>query len=189
MPDREVKTIRELIYYQYSKIIVKSALGLPDGMEAKGRHYGFVKSTFKGLKYGMKSWSDIIREDRQLMDSDSYACAYCGREDGIVEWEHIVPKSLSIKLECAACDTIQAVHNQVRACPSCNSHKGKLGLYEFYKKSNPDNLKFYDIIPRLIEKKYLKTIYNCHECAGTLDKGDIDGDGVLTVLDIDYILR
>lgn len=28
MPDREVKTIRDLIYYQYAKIIAKSAMGL-----------------------------------------------------------------------------------------------------------------------------------------------------------------
>jgi hypothetical protein len=39
-----------------------------------------------------------------------------------------------------------------------------------------------------LEKKYLKTIYNCHLCAGTLDGGDIDGDGELTVLDIDHII-
>ena len=37
-------------------------------------------------------------------------------------------------------------------------------------------------------KQYLKTIYNCHLCAGTLDAGDIDGDGELTVLDIDQII-
>jgi hypothetical protein len=41
----------------------------------------------------------------------------------------------------------------------------------------------------MLEKKYLRTIYYCHECAGTLDKGDLDGDGRLTVLDIDYILH
>lgn len=35
--------------------------------------------------------------------------------------------------------------------------------------------KFYDLIPPLLEKKYLKTMYCCHECADTLDKGDIDG--------------
>jgi hypothetical protein len=39
-----------------------------------------------------------------------------------------------------------------------------------------------------LEKKYLKTIYNCHNCSGTLGKGDIDGDGVITVLDIDWVL-
>ncbi len=37
--------------------------------------------------------------------------------------------------------------------------------------------------------KYLKTMYYCHKCADTLDKGDIDGDGKLTVLDIDFILE
>jgi hypothetical protein len=37
-------------------------------------------------------------------------------------------------------------------------------------------------------RKYVKTIYNCHKCAGTLDGGDIDGDGELTVLDIDHII-
>ena len=45
-----------------------------------------------------------------------------------------------------------------------------------------------DYVPALLEKKYLKTIYNCHLCAGTLDGGDIDGDGELTVLDIDHII-
>jgi hypothetical protein len=57
---------------------------------------------------------------------------------------------------------------------------------------NPDKYrgegKFYDLEPPLLEKKYLKTIYNCHLCAGTLDAGDIDGDGELTVLDIDQII-
>ncbi len=49
--------------------------------------------------------------------------------------------------------------------------------------------KFYDSIPPLLEKKYLKTIYNCHSCSGTLDIGDLVGDGVITVLDIDAVIR
>jgi len=49
--------------------------------------------------------------------------------------------------------------------------------------------KFYDSIPPLLEKKYLKTIYNCHNCSGTLDKGDLDGDEVITVLDLDAVIR
>ena len=44
------------------------------------------------------------------------------------------------------------------------------------------------MLPSLLEKKYLKTMYYCHKCADTLDKGDIDGDGKLTVPDIDFIL-
>jgi hypothetical protein len=67
--------------------------------------------------------------------------------------------------------------------------KSAKGLYQFFKEKYPEERKFYDLIPPLLEKKYLKTIYTCHTCAGTLDKGDIDGDGELTVLDIDHIIE
>lgn len=45
------------------------------------------------------------------------------------------------------------------------------------------------IIPVLFEKKYLKTIPQCHDFAEMLHGGDIDGDRELTVLDIDWILQ
>ncbi len=45
---------------------------------------------------------------------------------------------------------------------------------------------FYDSIPPVLEKKYLKTIYNCHSFSGTIGKGDLDKDGEVTVLDIDW---
>lgn len=99
------------------------------------------------------------------------------------------PGSIRIKPECGTCDKVQGIHNQIWACQSCNSSKGASGLYGFYRRKNPSDKKFYDLIPPLLEKKYLKTIYNCHECANTLGAGDIDGDGKLTVLDIDFIIR
>ncbi len=37
--------------------------------------------------------------------------------------------------------------------------------------------------------KQLKTIINCHRCAETLDGGDLDSDGELTVLDVDFVLH
>jgi len=54
MPDRDVKTIRDLIYYQYAKIIARRAFSMPDGKEAKKQHYGFIKKTFLELKNGTK---------------------------------------------------------------------------------------------------------------------------------------
>jgi hypothetical protein len=45
MPDRDVRTIRHLIYYQYSKIIAKSAFG----SDSKRYDYGFIKKTFREL--------------------------------------------------------------------------------------------------------------------------------------------
>jgi len=77
----------------------------------------------------------------------------------------------------------------VWACKRCNFAKETLGLYEFFKVRYPDKKKFYDFIPPLLEKKYLKTIYDCHKCAGTLYKEDLDGDGKITVLDIDFIIH
>jgi hypothetical protein len=138
------------------------------------------------LKSGAKSWAEITREDWQLVEAEK-RCAYCGGESELAR-EHIVPRSLRIRQQCQTCDTIQGIHNQVWACKACNSMKGAKGLYQFFKQIHPAEAKYYDIIPPLLEKKYLKTIYNCHSCAGTLDGGDIDGDGELTVLDIDKII-
>ncbi len=58
MPDRDVSTIRDLIYYQHAKIIAKSAFAASDAREAKGGHYGLIKQTFRELKSGAKARSD-----------------------------------------------------------------------------------------------------------------------------------
>ena len=186
MPDKDVKTIRELIFYQYAKIIAKRALTAGDASQAKRTHYGFIRKTFRDLRDGVKTWSEITREDWQLVESDR-ECVYCGSNVDL-HHEHIVPKSLMIKPKCATCDSIQSIHNQVLACADCNRHKGTKGLYEFYKERFPGNLKFYDLIPPLVEKKYLKTIFRCHECANTLEASDPDGDGQISVADIDFII-
>jgi len=187
MPDRSVTNLQDLIFYQYSKQIARSAFQVPDGTTAKGQHYGFIKKTFRDLKNGVKKWSDITREDWQFADSEK-KCIYCGSTTNL-QREHIVRKSLSINERCANCPHIQEIHNQVWACEDCNSKKGTLGVYEFYQKMDPGNPKFYDLVPSLLEKKYLKTIFRCHECAGTLSAQDLDGDGKTTVLDIDFIIH
>jgi len=177
MPDREVKNVRDLIYYQYAKIIAKSAFG-PD---AKREAYGFIKKTFRELRDDEMKWSAILREDKQLVEAEK-KCAYCGSAEAL-QWEHIVPRSIAINERCPSCDRVQGIHNQIWACPSCNSRKGAKGLYRFYKELHPDAAPFSDIIPPLLEKKYLKTIYHCHQCRGSLDW---DGGGnPLSVLDLD----
>jgi len=187
MPDRDVKTIRDLMYYQYAKLIARSAFQQSDGKAAKAGNYGFIKNTFRDLKSGKKSWSDITREDWQLVEADEI-CTYCGSA-GHLQKEHVVPRSVRINERCSTCHHVLDIHNQVWACGSCNARKSNLGLYEFYRASHPGELKYYDLIPALVEKKYLKTIFHCHECAGTLDGGDLDGDQALTVLDLDHILH
>jgi uncharacterized protein with PIN domain len=185
MPDKEVQTIREVIFYQYAKIIARSAFRSMDGKQAKSLHYGFIKKTFRELRDRTKSWSEITREDWQFVESEKI-CAYCGGDQNLQK-EHIVPRSIRITPRCFDCEAIQGIHNQVWACFQCNSIKKDKGLYTFYKLRFPDEKKFYDIIPPLVEKKYLKTVYRCHECAGSLDKVDADNDSLIGVLDIDYI--
>ena len=185
MPDRDVETIRDLIFYQYAKIMAKSAMKATDGKQAKSQHYGFIKKSFLELKTGEMKWSDILREDWQFVGSE-HECIYCGSRNDLQK-EHIVPKSIRINYRCPSCDTVQGIHNQVYGCKDCNSIKSTQGLYSFYKARHPDEKKFYDYIPILLEKKYLKSIYKCHECAKTLDAGDLDGDEELTVLDLDFI--
>lgn len=179
MPDRDVKTIQDLIYFQYAKQITRSAFHLENGSAAKKKYYGFIKKTFKDLKSNTKKWSDILREDLQLVEAEK-SCVYCGSTENLSK-EHIVPKTLNINERCHSCDTIQSIHNIVWACRSCNSQKGTRGLYHFFKERHPDNEKYFDYLPSLLEKKYLKTIYKCHQCNGTLEKNKED----LSVLDID----
>lgn len=187
MPDRNVKTIQDLIFYQYAKIIARRALKTSGGKEAKRDNYEFIKETFNKLKNGFMSWSQITREDWQFVEAEK-KCIYCGGRNNLHR-EHIVPKSLAIRPECQSCDIIQGIHNQIWACGECNISKGTKGLYEFYKDKYPSERKFYDLIPPLLEKKYLKTIMNCHKCAETLGRGDLDGDGRITVLDVDFIIH
>lgn len=182
-----VETVRDIIFYQYAKIIAKSTFKIQNGRKAKQDHFGFIRETFLDLKGGKKSWSEITREDKQLVETEK-RCIYCGSEEDL-HWEHIVPKSLNIKQECKTCNIIQGIHNQILACRKCNFSKGTMGLYKFFSSKYPKENKFYDLIPSLLEKKYLKTIYNCHKCAQTLGKEDLDGDSKITVLDIDFILH
>lgn len=114
---------------------------------------------------------------------------YCGETTALAR-EHIVPGSLLINERCPMCDTIQSIHNKVWACRRCNSEKGTEGLYSFYKKRFPMEKKFFDHIPPLVEKKYLKTVYQClARCTQCLNSGDIDRDGELSVLDIDFAMK
>lgn len=191
MDKEEVETIKHLFYYQYAKIVTKFTYGITDDVDLKPRHYGLIKSTFRSYKYGNKLFSNITQEDSpgEYDATADNKCAYCGSIENDLQRVSIIPKTLNLKPECSSCEKVQSTQNNILSCPRCILNKGNLGLYEFYKQSNPNLVWFYDIVPRLIEKQYLKTMYHCHECAATLEKSDLDGDGELTVLDIDYILH
>jgi len=73
MPPSAVKTLRDLIYWQYAKIISESA-GFGKG------NYRFIMDRFKRLQSGEIEWSSSIREWIKEKESPDQ-CIYCGVEE------------------------------------------------------------------------------------------------------------
>lgn len=150
MPPSAVRTVENLIFWQYAKVIAGSA-----GMGK--RNYGFVMDRFKKLQSGEIEWSTSIREyvkERENPDT----CVYCGSGESSLTLEHILPLSRGGP---------DAVDNAVWVCGSCNYSKGDEGLYEWY------GLEDHYGVPRIAEGKYLKLLHRLHEERGTLDTEDV----------------
>jgi hypothetical protein len=98
MPSKRVETIRDEIYYQYAKIIAKSAFGL----HSKKNAFAFINKTFLELKQGTKKWTEITREDTQLVQT-ARAYISCGSMEDL-EWGHILPQSLQVNQKCPKCE-------------------------------------------------------------------------------------
>ena len=149
MPPRAVKTIQDLIFWQYAKIISESA-----GYGKK--QFGFVMNRFKKLASGEINWSTSIREyvkEREKKD----VCIYCGKKKDLT-LEHILPRSRG------GPDTTD---NAVFVCKNCNSSKGDRRLYEWFGLENRYK------VPRIAEGKYLKLLYSLHKRNGTLNLSDV----------------
>jgi hypothetical protein len=165
MPPKNVRTIRQLIYWEYAKLMAGSAIG-------DRKNYRYVMYCFKKLEGGKLNPSTILRENKLLVMSEKI-CVYCEKPCDELQWEHIIPRSRG------GFDTID---NMVLACRGCNSTKGTYDLFEWYGKDRQ-----YEI-PRLVLGKYLKLIFDIHEQMGTLDAVDCNADGQLNVLDLGAIL-
>lgn len=146
MPPSSVKTVREVIFYQYAKIISSSS-GFGKA------NYGMIMSKVKKLKSGEIHWSTSVRE--WLLEHENHnICIYCGAE-GKLTTEHILPQSRGGE---------DIPENVVRVCSTCNESKGSKRLYEWKGLKNKDHHH------RIAEGKYLKYLYSLHEKLGTLDK-------------------
>jgi len=163
MPPSAIKTVRDLIFWEYAKLISGSAL-------KDRKNYAFIMCKFKELQTGKIKWSEILREDLKM---DSSRCEYCGNTEDLSN-DHIVPKR-----DCHFAE----IHNIVKSCKKCNSSKGNKDLIEWWGRE-----RIYEL-PRVVYGKYLKMIYICHECRGTLDSEDINMDGKINVLDLGEIFK
>jgi hypothetical protein len=145
MPPKSIKTVKDIIFYQYAKIIANSSGFGKD-------NYAIIMSAWKRLKNGEIHWSSSVREWVHEHEQANH-CIYCGAE-GKLTTEHILPQSRGGE---------DCIDNVVRVCQSCNSSKGNKRLYEW------KGLKNKDTQARIAEGKYLKYLYSLHEKRGTLD--------------------
>ena len=139
-----MKTVRDLLYWQYAKLIARSA--------GYDKNYGFVMERFKKLQSGEVNWSGSIREYIKERDVAG-ECIYCGSKTGL-SVDHLIPRSRGGS---------ESSDNAVMACKACNSSRGDKGIYEWYELEGRNE------VPRIVEGKYLKELYALHERKGTLD--------------------
>lgn len=144
MPPSAVKTIRDLIYWQYAKLIAKSA-----GQDKK---FGFIMDRFKKLQSDEIAWSGSIREyirEQEVIGK----CIYCGSAENL-SVDHLIPRSRGGP---------ESGDNAVTACKACNSSRRDKGIYEWFELDRRNE------VPRIVEGKYLKELYALHERKATLD--------------------
>ncbi len=147
MPPAVVKTVKDLIFWQYAKIIAASSgIGKYD--------YGFVMSKFKQLRQREIFWNEIREYIKEKEHKDE--CVFCGSTTSLTI-EHLLPQSFN------GPDTEK---NVVWICRSCNSSKGSRRLYEYWAIRAGIEAAKYDV-PRIAEGKYLKFAYE------TLEENDL----------------
>jgi 5-methylcytosine-specific restriction endonuclease McrA len=149
LPPPAVKTVRDLIYWQYAKIIAHSA-----GMGK--RNYRFVMKKYLELRSGEIFWNSVREYVKEMERADQ--CIYCGSKASLT-LEHLFPRRLGGPDD---------EKNLVRVCKRCNSAKGGRRLYEYWTvREGLDSAKYQ--IPRIAEGKYLKFLYELFEEKGFLD--------------------
>lgn len=144
MPPGYVKTIREEIFYEYAKLISRSAYG--------SLQRPFITDRFKKLRDGGISISGTIREWEREQELPKN-CVYCGSTTDLTT-DHLIPRSRGGD---------DSADNVVLSCQTCNTSRGEKGIFEWL------GIKEKDKLHRLVAGKYLKELLTLHERAGTLE--------------------
>jgi len=170
-PRKVVKTVEDLIFWEYACLIADAA-GFCD-------NYGFVMSRYKKLKSGEMSWSGTIRDFQKQLEKGN-VCIYCGAT-GKLTIDHIMPVSRA-GIDPRIKALLESEENCVLACRSCNSQKGDRDAFQWYKEDGKGE------VPKLVRSKFLKLAYKLHETQGTLHAPDLNMDGQLDTHDLGIVL-
>lgn len=165
-PPTAVKTVRDLIIWEYAKLIAHAAK--LDG------NYRFIMSRYMKLKKGEMKWASPDDDAKDMMVRGERTCIYCGSTE-VATQDHIIPK-------CKGGPDIPA--NIVPACKSCNSSKLDKDIFEWYFLDRKS-----ENIPRKVWSRYLKLVWEFHTLHRTLDRADINMDGKLDIQDIGAVFK
>jgi len=166
-----VRTVRDLIYWEYASLIAESA-GFAD-------NYGFVISRYKKLKSGEMSWSGTMKDFLSQAEKGA-TCIYCGTNQNLTA-DHIVPASRA-GIDPRIQALLESQDNCVLACRTCNCQKGARDAFQWYRDEKKGE------VPKLVRSKFLKLVYKVHETQGTLDAADMNWDGTLDAYDLGVVL-
>lgn len=144
MPPGYVKTIKEEIYYEYAKLISRSAFN-------GELNRGFITNKFKALNNGTMTMSGTIREWQREQELPK-VCVFCGSTEDL-QTDHLIPRSRGGE---------DSGDNLVLSCQSCNTSRNDKGVFEWR------GLKEKDKLHRLVAGKYLKELFDLHSRKGTL---------------------
>jgi hypothetical protein len=144
MPPKYVKTIKEEIFYEYAKLISRSAY--------RSLERGFITDRFKKLRDGEITISGTIREWEREQELPKECVFCCSTSD--LTTDHLIPRSRGGD---------DSADNLVLACQPCNTSRGEKGVFEWL------GLKEKDKLHRLVAGKYLRQLLTLHDQAGTLE--------------------
>jgi len=157
------ETIRDLIFYEYAKLIARSA--------GFAGNYAFIVKKYTELREGRLAWSNLTREHRKELERGK-SCAYCGSPRNI-GFHHIIP--------------LERGHRHPRQpgrIPRLLQHFQRgprplrvVGKHPAQRRRHPSTHSGEEI-PEA----------NIRHTQGTLDSTHLDGDGKLTVLDLGAVL-
>ncbi|GEM_PF-6899537 len=156
-----IRTIRQLIIWEYAGILPAFQSGQRNDWLQSVRNYDQLSSNDE-------KWRHILYEAVKI---DPNRCAYCGSEEEL-SVTYIVPRQV-----CSAAEA----HNIVRVCRKCNISKGAQDLIKWWGAGKRNKL------PAAVLGKYLKILYLCHECNGTLDDYALNEEGRVDILYPGYL--
>ena len=182
MADKRYIRIRNLIYLQYAKIITRWAF--PQGY--KGNTYGCLTAIYNELKQDKEKWNNILYEDKRFTDRVK-PCNFCGKEVQ-VQLDKLVHPGINITDKCSTCTFLNENINHIWICKDCLQIRENDCVYSLINCIKSVNEKLDSSVPEVLEKKYLKMMYHCHTCAGTLnDRIELNKYSVLSLDIVNYL--